>query len=146
MNSAYITNIITPVLQARTELDTRVDTSCSGANIWLHELTGQTCSVALFSASYEPTSDIQVATCLTVYTDEYGRTLILIFHEVLWFGSSMDHSLVNPNQIRINGTPVLDYPFNNNRWFGIHHEDVFVSFTTDGNTVYFNTRVPTDVE
>ena len=78
--------------------------------------------------------------------DEYSKKWILVFHEVLWFRSSMDHSLVNPNQIRINGTPVLDYPFNNNRWFGIHHEDVFVSFTTDGNTVYFNTRVPTDVE
>ena len=58
----------------------------------------------------------------------------------------MDHSLVNTNQIRMTGTPVSDDPFDNTRRFSIQHEDVFVPFTTDGNAVYFNTRVPTDVE
>ena len=103
LHSAHVSNSTTPGTQARTELDTRADTSCSGINFWLHELTGQTCIVAPFSASYEPMTDIQIATCLTAYTDDYGRTWILVFHEVLWFGSSMDHSLVNPNQIRKRG-------------------------------------------
>ena len=108
LHSAHVSNSTTPGKQARTELDTRADTSCSGINFWLHQLTGKPCSVALFSTSYKPMTDIQVATCLTAYTDEYGRTWVLVFHEVIWFGSSMEHSLVNPNQIRMTGTPVLE--------------------------------------
>ena len=87
--------------QARTEMDTRADTSCAGINFWLHELTGQTCTVAPFSATYKPISDVPIATCLTVYTDGYGRTWIVVFYEILWFGSSMDHSLTNPDKIRM---------------------------------------------
>ena len=145
LHSAHVSNSTTPGTQARTELDTRADTSCSGINFWLHEITGQTCSVAPFSASYEPMTDIQIATCLTAYTDDYGRTWILVFHEVLWFGSSMDHSLVNPNQIRMTGTPVSDDPFDATRRLGIQHDDLFIPFETDGTTVYFQYHVPTNV-
>ena len=58
----------------------------------------------------------------------------------------MDHSSVNPNQICMTGTPVLDDPFDTTRPLGVHHEDAFITFKTDGTTVYFDTHVPTEAE
>ena len=127
-------------------MDTRADTSCSGINFWLHEITGQTCTVAPFSATYEAISDVPIATFLTAYIDSYGRTWILVFCEVLWFGSSMNHSLVNPNHIRTTGTPVSDDPFDSTRALGINHEDAFIPCRTNGTAIYFDTRVPTKEE
>ena len=138
IQSIHIQNVTVPGTQAITEMENRSDNSCSGINFWLHELTGQKCSVSPFSTLYEPMSDIQILTCLTEFTDEDGRTCILVFNEVLWFGSGMDHSLVNPNHIRMTGTPVLDDPFDTTRRLWIHHEDTFIPFKTDGKTVYFD--------
>ena len=111
INAIHIENKTVIGTQAQTEIYTRAETSSAGINFWIHELTGQTCTVNPFSATYEPISDVPIATCLTAYTDGYSRTWILVFYEVLWFGSSMYHLLVNPNQIRITGTPVSDDPF-----------------------------------
>ena len=146
INAIHIENKTIVGNQARTEMDTRADTSCAGINFWLHELTGQTCTVAPFSATYEPILDVPIATSLTAYTDRYGRTWILVFNKVLWFGSSMDHLLVNPNQIRMTGTPVSDDPFYSTRAIRIKHEDVFIPFRTDGTAIYFDTLVPTKEE
>eukprot|EP00804_Cyclotella_cryptica_P027061 CCRYP_013688-RA/>CCRYP_013688-RA protein AED:0.40 eAED:0.40 QI:0/0/0/1/1/1/2/0/302 len=89
--------------------------------------------------------DIPVARCATAYTHPAtGTTYILVFNEALYFGKSMDHSLINPNQVRNFGIPVSDNPFDMGRPFGIDHEDLFVSFQTKGSTVCFDTRVPSD--
>ena len=112
-------------------MDTRADTSYAGINFWLHQLTGQTYTVAPLRATYEFILDVPIATCLTAYTDDYRRTWILVIYKVLWFGSSMDHSLVNPNQIRMTGTPVSDDPFDSTQALGIKHEDTFIPFQTD---------------
>ena len=88
---------------------------------WLYDLTGKSFSVSPFSASYNMMQDVKNTTFLTEYTDEYVRTWILVFNDVLWFGRSMDHSIINPNQIRITVMPVSDYPFDKNRKIGIAH-------------------------
>ena len=98
------------------------------------------------SASCEPMQDVQIATFLTAYTDEYGKTWIIFFNEVLCLGTSMDHSLINPNQIRMSGITVSDDTFDENIKLGIAHEKVFVPFSTDGTTVYFSSMVPTQRE
>ena len=80
IRSVHIQNATVSGTQKITEIDTRVDTSCSGINFLLHKITGQTFSVAPFSALYDPMSDIQITTCLTEFTDEDGRTWILVFN------------------------------------------------------------------
>ena len=110
IQSIHIQNVTVPGTQAITEMENRSDNSCSGINFWLHNITGQICSVASFSASYDPMSAIQITTCLTEFTDEFERTWILVFNEVLWFISDMYHSSVNPNQICMTGTPVFVLP------------------------------------
>jgi hypothetical protein len=57
----------------------------------------------------------------------------------------MDHSLINPNQIREYGLPVYDNPFSKQQ-FGIDGNEAFIPFNTMGTIVYFETRVPTDWE
>jgi hypothetical protein len=64
---------------------------------------------------------------------------------MLWFGSQMDHSLINPNQIREYGLPVYNDPFSKQQ-FGIDGNEAFIPFNTTGTIVYFETRVPTDWE
>jgi hypothetical protein len=57
----------------------------------------------------------------------------------------MDHSLINPNQIREYGIPMYNNPFSQSQ-FGIDCNDDFISFNTTGTIVYFESRVPTDWE
>ena len=82
--------------------------------------------------------DVKIVTCLTAYTDEYGQTWIIFFNAVLWFGVSMDHSIINPYQISMAGLPVSYYPFDKNQKLGTAHEKVFTPFSNDGTTVYFD--------
>lgn len=140
-------HVTRPNTIARIELDTRADTSCAGTSFHLEELTGQVCNVQPFSDAYAPMTDISVATCFTAYDDpDTGKTHILVFNETLWFGSSMDHSLMNPNQVRANGFVVSDDPFDSTRPFGIQTPNLFIPFQTEGTTVFFNSRVPSDEE
>jgi len=91
-------------------------------------------------------TDIPIATCFTAYTDDQGITYILVFNEVLWFGNSMDHSLINPNQIRITGIPLSDNPFDKSKELGIDTTSCFVPFKTAGTTIFFESRVPSHEE
>ena len=129
---------------AKCELDTRADTICAGKNFRAISLTGQTCDVSGFHQSFESLKDIPIAQVATAVTLENGETVILIINEALYFGPQMDHSLVNPNQIRAYGIDVSDNPYDRGRDFGISCDDCFIPFNTEGSTVYFDSFVPTD--
>ena len=70
----------------RCELDSHADTVCAGRNCRLLSCT-----------PYRPLLDVPVATVATAITSSEGVVYILIFNEVLYFGDSMDHTLINPN-------------------------------------------------
>ena len=128
------------------ELDTRADTICCGANWRILEPTGLCCDVRGFHESFDAIKDIPIASAATAITDENGVTYILVVNEALYFGSTLDHSLINPNQIRHYGIPVSDDPYDPNRELGIDHEELFVPFQTRGATICFESRVPTTHE
>ena len=133
-------------VRALNELDTRADTICCGVNWRMLEPTGQCCDVRGFHESFDAVKDIPVASAATAITDENGVTYILVVNEALYFGSTLDHSLINPNQIRHFGIPVSDDPYDPNRELGIDHEELFIPFLTKGSTIYFESRVPTTHE
>lgn len=85
---------------ARCELDTQADTICAGKNFRLLALTGQTCDVSGFHQSFESVKDVPIAQVATAVTLENGETIVLVINEALYFGAQMNHSLINPNQIR----------------------------------------------
>jgi len=131
---------------ARNELDTHADTCCAGANWKFMETTNEVCEVTPFLNSYEPVKEIMVARCCTVWTSpETGREYLLVGDQMLWFGTQMDHSLINPNQIREYGVRVYDDPYSNSH-FGIDGDEEFIPFNTTGTVVHFESRVPTDWE
>ena len=130
----------------RNEMDTHADTCCAGANWVLLDSTNEICEVTPFLDSYEPVKEVMVARCGTVWTSpDTGREYLLVGDQMLWFGNQMDHSLINPNQIREYGLPVYDDPFSKSQ-FGIDGNETFIPFNTTGTIVYFETRRPTDWE
>jgi hypothetical protein len=105
---------------ARNELDTHADTCCAGANWSLMEYTGELCDVNPFLDSYQPIQEIPVARCCTVWTNQDDSVeYLLVGDQMLWFGTQLPHSLINPNQIRAYGLDVNDDPFDTTRDFGI---------------------------
>jgi hypothetical protein len=97
---------------ARNEMDTHADTCCAGSNWSLMELTGEVCDVNPFLNSYDPVTEIPVARCCTVWTDQESSTeYLIIADQMLWFGTLMENSLINPNQLLAYGVVVNNDPF-----------------------------------
>ena len=130
----------------RNELDTHADTCCAGANWKLMEMTHEVCEVTPFLDSYEPVKEVLVARCCSVWTSpQTGTEYLLVGDQMLWFGSQLGHSLINPNQIREYGIDVSDNPYAPD-CFGIDTDVAFIPFDTTGTVVYFESRVPTEWE
>jgi hypothetical protein len=104
------------------------------------------CTVSGFANELQTIEDIPVARDATAYTNSEGKTWILIINEALFFGSRLDHSLINPNQIRHFGVPVCDDPYDPHRPLGIDHENAFIPFEKDGACIFFDTYVPSDAQ
>jgi len=58
----------------------------------------------------------------------------------------MQHTLINPNQVRAFGVSLCNDPTNSNQWLGMTIQDVFNSFAMAGTTCSFSTRIPTSWE
>ena len=61
--------------------------------------TGEICELSPFFNTYAPLKEISVARCCTVCPDNEGKEYLLVGDEMLWFGTTLDNSLINPNQI-----------------------------------------------
>ena len=107
--------------------------------------------VAPFSDVYSPMKDVPIARCATAWTDPTdGITYILVFGQALYFGESLQHSLICPNQIReCNLNVVEDIPrkyCSSSSHSLIFRADGFVlaiPLLVDGVLSYFDTRKPT---
>ena len=136
-----------PGTVARCELDSHADTCFVGPNFQLDEYTGEVCDVTPYASDYQPLTNIPIVNATTAYTnDDTGETILLRFHQILWCGSQLGMSLINPNQIRHSGIAVSDDPTDNTRDFGITGDNFSIPFQMKGTTVYFEARVPTTWE
>ena len=91
----------------RTELDSHADTTVPGRNCMVMNYTERSCDVATFSDTYEPMTKIPIITAGTGFTSTTRRQYILVFNEALYI-KDMDHTLINPNQLRHFDTEVQD--------------------------------------
>ena len=126
-------------------MDTHADTCCAGSNWTPLHFTGEIFEVSPFLNIYAPVQEIPVARCCTVWTDDEGKEYLLVGDEMLWFGTALENSLINPNQIRACGLSINNYPFNANG-FVIDTEELFISLDTTGMVVHFESCVPTEWE
>jgi len=77
------------------EIDSRADTACCGKGWKVLYYTGQ-----VAHDSFEEIKDVPIsASCYTVCVHPEGHTYILIANEALFFGDSLEHSLILPAQI-----------------------------------------------
>jgi hypothetical protein len=105
-------------------MDTHADTCVAGANFLACEFDGTTCEVIPFLSEYQLTKGIPIVSAATAWTNEQtGETVILYFHQVLWYGKRMKQSLLNPNQLRHYGRSICDDITDKNRSFGIEIDD-----------------------
>jgi len=98
---------IPDIIEANSEIDSHADTCCLGANFMPLYFTGKVCDVMPFLDTLPSVNNIEICTGATAFDDSNGRTLILIINEALWMGNCMQHSLLNPYQIRTNGIGLL---------------------------------------
>ena len=134
-----------PDFVSTTEIDNHADTCCFGANFTPIYFTGHVCQVQPFIDSYESMSDVQICSAATAYDDpESGATYILVFHQGLWFGPKLIHSLINPNQLRSFGILLCDDPFDPYRDLSIHDpiSEFTIPLTMHGTICAFQSRTP----
>jgi hypothetical protein len=136
---------ITPGTVSQLEFDTHADTCCFGANFTFY-FTEHTCEVTPFLESYSPMQNIPVVSAATAYDDpDTGETVILEFHQGLWFGNAMPHSLINPNQCQHYGIVICDNPYDPDRTLSLRDpvSETDIPLVYQGNIVSLMTRAPT---
>jgi hypothetical protein len=71
-----------------------------------------------------------------------------MFHEALWMGlKTMDHSLLNPNQMRHYGINVDDNPYGSVQMhLATEDGEVILPLHSEGTTIYLQSRTPTEKE
>ena len=78
--------------------DINTDTCCLGKNFIISQYTTQSADVYAYNKPYEPIENVPIVTGMPAYDDERTvQTYILVFHEGLYYGTKLDHSLINPN-------------------------------------------------
>jgi len=135
-----------PGTRADIEMDSNADTCCLGSNFIPLHFTQRVAEVFAYNDDLPPTT-VPIVSGATAYEcPKTNETFILIVNEGLYYGSRLNHSLLNPNQLRSYGNPVWDNPFDRERPFGIELAEVLIPFDTRGTKVLFKTRVPTQQE
>ena len=132
------------------EMDSHADTCVAGKNWSVLSYTDIVCEVTPFTDEYESIKEVPIVTACTVWTDQNtGKEYLLVGEQFLWFGTSLGHSLLNPNQIRANYLKVQDNPFEADSGISAvtnHNTDVFIPFDATGTIISFESRVPTEEE
>ena len=86
-------------------------------------------------------TNVPIVSGATAYDDPNGETYILIFHESLYYGTKLEHSLINPNQIRHNDVDFWDNPYDSCHDLCIHTNDgLVIPLTYEGTKIVFHTR------
>ena len=78
---------------------------------------------------------------------ESGQIYILIFNEALWMGDTLDHTLVNPNQLRHYGITVQDNPACDKPLYFMTEDSEFsMEIKRKGTIIYSDTFTPSAKE
>ena len=105
-----------------------------------------------FHDSLESMMRVPIGTSATAYDhSDLQETIILIFPQSLYFGNSMEHSLISPNQLQQNGLVVDTCPWQflaGESMHGIYDptEELYLEFQMHGCISYLPTRLLTDKE
>ena len=131
--------------------DSHSDTICCGKGWAVLEYTAQNCDVAPFSSLLPTLKDVPIVTAaMVVHNKATGEWILLVANQALWLGDEEDHSLICPNQLRMNGIMCDDIPLHLAR---LHSGSVslhgirldagtVLPFTMDGTISKLDIRTP----
>jgi hypothetical protein len=110
--------------------------------------TGKECDVSPYTEAYEAIKSVPIVQAATAYDNrDTGETTILILNEAIWMGEQMEHTLINPNQLRAYGITVQDNPFDPAPIFISTEDNEFtLPLSSKGTVLGVATRTPTDQE
>ena len=110
--------------------------------------TNRKCDVSPYRDDYVPINNVPIVQAATATTSPYtGQTYILILNEALWIGDQMDHTLVNPNQLRHYGIKVQDNPVSDEPLHIMTEDEQFnMELKMKGTTIFADTLTPSDKE
>ena len=130
------------------ELDTNADTCFLGSNFKVLKMTSRTADVYPYNPSCKPLYNVLIVSGVTTVTDSItGNSFIMVVNESLYYSKKLDHSLINPNQLRCYETMVWDNPFDPYRYLCIETGDGnTIDLILDGTKIGFSSHVPTDEE
>jgi hypothetical protein len=136
------------IVYNRLELDSHADTIVLGKNCVILSHTGRECDVSPYTSTYKAITNVPIVSGATAWTcQNTGDTYILVFHEALWMGDVIDHTLVNPNQLRHFGVTVQDNPYHAVQMhIATEAEDMCFPLHSEGTTIFLSTRTPTEQE
>ena len=86
--------------------------------------------------------NVPIVTAATAFDHLDGNTYILIFHESLYYGTKMKHSLINLNQIRHCGLDFFDNPMRDDELYMVIDDELHVPLRFKGMKCIFDSRVP----
>ena len=130
------------------ELDFHTDMIVCGSNCIVMHFMDKKFDVAPYTYAYKTIKAVLIVQAAIAYDNpETGRTTILILYEAIWMGETMDHTLVNPNQLRAYGMTVQDNPFAEAPILIPTEDcDFMLSLSSKGNILGVASRTPTDKE
>ena len=110
--------------------------------------TERICDVMPYSDEYDAMTDIPIVQAATGYTSQDGQQYILVFNEAIYM-PKMDHSLMNPNQLRHFGIEVEDNPYSHHgMYIKKDDDDDGMSFCAglkvQGTIIFIDTWTPSD--
>ena len=114
-------------VHGRFELDSHADTVVAGSNCIVLRYTNCACTVLPYNENeYKAISGVPIATVGTGHTSKNGSNYILVLNEALSM-PQLDHTLVNPNQLRHYACTVNDNPYDAEPMFIENSEGTFVA-------------------
>jgi hypothetical protein len=136
------------IVYSQIELDSHADTIVCGSNCAIISYTGKECDVAPYTDAYESIKSVPIVQAGTAWDNpETGETVILILNEAIWMADKLEHTLVNPNQLRAFGISVQDNPFSDAPiYIATEDSEDVLPLTCSGTILMANTRTPTDKE
>ena len=132
------------------ELDSHADTCVAGSNCIPLGPAGPRVNVHAFAPGYGAKT-YHIRTAATVWMDESnGNKYLLVFHQCIFLGKDMKHTLVNPNHLRNCGLVVHDCPKQFNRKskhsITVPTHDLNIPLKLRGVISGFQTRLPTSTD
>ena len=107
--------------------------------------TTRTADKYAYGKEIAPLNDVPIFSRATAWDyPASGKTFIIVTNDALYYGTKLDNSLMNPNQIRAYGVPFWDNPYDKERGLTTKVDDtVNIQMNTMDTKIQFETRSST---